>query len=50
MTSDPSHDFDALPHAALLAAAKTMPGCIRYRQSLEQQLADAPRTAMEFGQ
>lgn len=24
-------------------------GCIRYRQSLDQQLPDAPRTADEFG-
>jgi hypothetical protein len=27
-----------------------MRGCIKYRQSLDQQLADAPRTNKEFGQ
>ena len=27
-----------------------MRGCVRYRQSLDRQLADAPRTAREFGQ
>lgn len=27
-----------------------MRGCIRYRQSLDQQLADAPRTDKEYGQ
>jgi hypothetical protein len=27
-----------------------MRGCIRYRQSLEEQLAAAPRTDREFGQ
>jgi hypothetical protein len=26
-----------------------MCGCIRYRQSLDQQLGDAPRTPKEFG-
>ncbi len=27
-----------------------MRGCIRYRQSLDQQLSDAPRTDKEYGQ
>jgi hypothetical protein len=27
-----------------------MRGCIRYRQSLDQQLADAPRSNREFGE
>ena len=27
-----------------------MRGCIRYRESLDEQLADAPRTNKEFGQ
>ena len=27
-----------------------MRGCIRYRQSLDQQLPDAPRTTKEFGE
>ena len=27
-----------------------MRGCVRYRQSLDQQLADAPRTDREYGQ
>ncbi|KGD99962.1 MULTISPECIES: hypothetical protein [Rhizobium/Agrobacterium group] len=27
-----------------------MRGCIRYRQSLDQQLADAPRSNTEFGE
>jgi hypothetical protein len=47
VTSD--HDLDALAHAALLSAAKAMRGCIRYRQSLGRQLADAQRTSKEFG-
>lgn len=25
-----------------------LPGCVRYRQSLDEQLPDAPRTAREF--
>jgi hypothetical protein len=92
MTSDPERDLDALPHADLLAAAKSMRraicahrdtsehelcwhhpdmwallpdppqvkpvvpewpqfmrGCIRYRQSVDQQLSGAQRTNKEFG-
>ena len=50
MTSDPGRDRDTLPHADLHAAAKFMRGCIRYRQSLDQQLSGAPRTDKEFQQ
>jgi hypothetical protein len=49
VTSDPDSDLDALPYAALLVAAKSVRRAIRYRLSLDRQLADAPRTSREFG-
>lgn len=36
------------PAIAVPAWPQFMRGCIRYRQSLDQQLPDAPRTSLEF--
>ena len=36
------------PRIAVPAWPQFMRGCVRYRQSLDEQLADAPRTSDEF--
>lgn len=36
-------------HIAVPAWPQFMRGCIRYRQSLDEQLPNAPRTTDEFG-
>ncbi len=38
------------PHVAVPAWPQFMRGCIRYRQSLDEQLPDAPRTTEESGE
>ena len=40
--SDPQPNVPAWP--------QFMRGCIRYRQSLDEQLAEVPRTTKEFGE
>ncbi len=47
--------WNLLPDKAGLAVAvpewpQFMRGCVRYRQSLDEQLPDAPRIAEEFGE
>jgi hypothetical protein len=37
-----------VPRLAVPAWPEFLRGCIRYRQSLEEQLPDAPRTTEEF--
>lgn len=37
------------PHIAVPAWPQFLRGCIRYRQSLDEQAPDAPRIAQEFG-
>ena len=37
------------PRIAVPAWPQFMRGCVRYRQSLDEQAADAPRTDGEFG-
>jgi hypothetical protein len=37
------------PEIAVPAWPQFMRGCVRYRQSLDEQAADAPRTEQEFG-
>lgn len=42
---------DALdPHLAVPDWPQFMRGCVRYRQSLDQQAPTAPRVAVEFGE
>lgn len=37
------------PAIAVPAWPQFMRGCVKYRQSLEEQASDAPRTTREFG-